>query len=121
MLDTILGFLSSLDRLEVILALASIFFAYMLRTAQIKKDAFDLRDLLVDENTGRVSIYKLGQLIALLLSSWGFIYLTLHDKLSESYFGLYMATWAGAHVLSQAATSFATRSDVPVPPIANPK
>ena len=93
--------LSQVDRVEWVLLVATLLFGYMLRHAQVAKDSFDLRDVLIDETTGKVSLYKLGQLISLLLSSWGFVYLTIHDKLSESYFGLYMATWAGAHVLSQ--------------------
>ena len=36
---------------------------------------------------------------AFLISAWGFIYLTLHDKLTEAYFVGFMATWAAARFL----------------------
>lgn len=64
------------------------------------KSRFNFEDLLLDEQ-GRTSLYKCGQFTALVVSTWGFVYLTLAYKLSEAYFGLYMATWAGANVVNK--------------------
>lgn len=69
--------------------------------AQLKKDIFDLRFLIYDAGTKQPSLHSVGQLIALLVSSWGFVYLTLHDKLSEMYFMGYMSAWAAASAVNK--------------------
>jgi hypothetical protein len=72
--------------------------------AQYKKDNFDLRALIVDPVTKQPSIHQLGQFTALVISSWGLIVLVLHDKLTEAYFSIYMAVWAGANTLDRFLT-----------------
>lgn len=62
---------------------------------QTRKDALDLRWLILD-TSGKPSIHKIGQLVALMVSTWGFVVLTLKGNLSESYFGIYMAVWTSA-------------------------
>lgn len=64
------------------------------------KSKFNFEDLLLDENN-RTSLYKVGQFTALIVSTWGFVYLTLAYKLTEFYFGLYMAAWTGANVANK--------------------
>lgn len=71
------------------------------RASKSTKSQFNFEDILLDSKTGRTSLYKVGQFIALALSSWGFVFLTLGDKLTEFYFGLYMATWASAPVANK--------------------
>lgn len=61
-------------------------------------DNFDLRHLLMDSKTDRVSLMKCGQLFALLVSTWVLIRETNHDRLTEWLFAGYMLTWAGANV-----------------------
>jgi hypothetical protein len=68
---------------------------------QGKRDEFDLRWLIVDTKTHRVSLFKLGQMVALLTSTWVLIYLTRHDKLTEWAFTAYMLAWAGANVANK--------------------
>jgi hypothetical protein len=72
--------------------------------AQYKKDNFDLRALIVDPVTKQPSIHQLGQFTALVISSWGLVVLVLHDKLTEAYFSIYMAVWAGANTLDRFLT-----------------
>lgn len=74
--------------LIIILSIISI----LLFKAQNKNDSFDLRSVITDE-FNRVSLSKLGQLFALLVSTWGFIVLVHNDKLTEWYFTSYMAIW----------------------------
>lgn len=63
--------------------------------AQVKKkELLDLRYLLIEGSTGKPSIHKLGQLVALCMSSWGFQYQIVNDRMTEWYFGLYMSAWA---------------------------
>lgn len=66
-----------------------------------KKDGLDFRDLIRDTVSRTICLPKTAQLVALLLSSWGFITLVLQGKLSEEYFLVYMAVWAGSNVLNK--------------------
>ncbi len=61
---------------------------------------FDLLDL-VNGGDGRLSLGKTGQLVALLVSTWGFVALTRAGELTEWYFLAYMATWTGVGVARQ--------------------
>ena len=85
-----------LDVMTAFLLTVILILCVILYRAQKKDDNFDLRDLIVDKASGRVSLSRFGQLTALLVSTWGFITLTLHDKLTEWYYGSYMFTWAAA-------------------------
>jgi hypothetical protein len=65
---------------------------------------FDLLDLISDE-TGKLSLSKTGQFVALLVSTWGFVALTRAGNLTEWYFMAYMAAWAGANIARQVIES----------------
>lgn len=68
---------------------------------QRKDDTFDLRWLLVDSKTNKVSLSKTGQLIALIVSSWALIFETRNGNLTEWLFMAYIATWSGVNVASK--------------------
>lgn len=68
---------------------------------QKRRDNFDLRWIIADEQTKQPSIHKVGQLTALIMSTWLLVYLTLHDKMDGTYFTTYMAIWAGAQVANK--------------------
>lgn len=78
--------------------LLALWFAW--RASHSTNSKFNFEDLLLD-SSGRTSLHKLGQFIALVTSTWGFVYLTLAYKLTEFYFGLYMAAWAGANAANK--------------------
>lgn len=59
-----------------------------------------LADLVTDK-TGRMQLSKVGQLAALVVSTWGFVHLTLAYKLTEWYFTAYMFAWAGANLAAK--------------------
>jgi len=65
---------------------------------QTRKDHLDLRYLILDKNKNP-SIHKIGQMVALIVSTWGFVVLTSKGTLSEGYFFAYMATWSGSVAL----------------------
>jgi hypothetical protein len=67
---------------------------------QIKHDNFDLRYLISDDQR-RPSLHKIGQLTALIVSTWAFVYLVLHDKLTETFYTVYMGIWASVTVLNK--------------------
>ena len=65
------------------------------------KTHFDVRDLMVDHRTKNLSLNKIGQLFALLVSTWIIIHETRVGRLSEFLFTGYMAVWSGASILSK--------------------
>lgn len=77
------------------LVLLSMWLAW--KATRSPKSHFHFEEMLLDAKTGKTSLSRVGQLVALSLSSWAFVYLTLAYKLSEWYFTGYMITWAGAH------------------------
>jgi hypothetical protein len=101
-MGTLIAFIFSMDRFSLVLILAIVILSILLWKAQVKKDSFDLRDLIVESKSHKVSLHKFGQFIALGISSWGFIYLTLNGKLTEMYFTTYMAAWSGIAALNNA-------------------
>jgi hypothetical protein len=56
----------------------------------------DLADIIVDN--GKVSLFKIGQVIALIISSWAFVTLVQQKSLTWEFFATYMAVWTGANV-----------------------
>lgn len=45
---------------------------------------------LVSDKKDHLSVFQLGVITALLISSWGFVVLILSDKMTEWYFTIYM-------------------------------
>ena len=68
-------------------------------------DQFDLRWVLVDTETQKVSLFKAGQLVALVVSTYAFVVLVQRDKLTEWFFAGYMLTWAGANLANKWITN----------------
>jgi hypothetical protein len=66
-----------------------------------KATRFDVRDLMVDHTTKILSLNKIGQLFALLVSTWIIIHETRVGRLSEFLFTGYMAVWSGSSLLSK--------------------
>lgn len=105
-----------LNPMAVALCMILIIGLLLLILIQLRKDTYDLRYLIVDTETKQPSLYKLGNLTALIVSTWGFVYLTLHDNLSEFYFTAYMSIWAATNVGNNAFQKWLelrTRLDAP--------
>lgn len=81
----------------VLFAIA-LLFAVTLAYLQMKHDPLDLRWLILDR-PHRPSLPKIAQIVALAVSTWGFVVLTLNNNLSETYFMAYMAIWSGSAAL----------------------
>lgn len=69
----------------------------------------DLADLIVDN--GKISLFKIGQVVALIISSWAFILLVQQKNLTWEYFATYMGIWTGANIAKIALK----KPEVPVP------
>lgn len=93
--------LATLDLETLVLGISSLLFIIFLITAHSSKvQPFDIKTTIVDES-GRFSLSKFGQLVALMVSTWVLIYQTRHNNLTEWLFIGYMSAWAGANLLNK--------------------
>ena len=65
------------------------------------RHSVSLLQLVTDARSGRMSLGRVGQLVALIVSSWAFVWLTIAGTLTEWYYGTYMLAWAGARIADQ--------------------
>lgn len=66
---------------------------YILWRAQKSRTSpIDLAHLLVDRD-GHTSLRQAGECLALLVTSWIVLWLTVSDKLTEGIFGVYIVAW----------------------------
>jgi hypothetical protein len=65
---------------------------------QFKNDSLDLRWLIM-ERPHKPSLPKIGQVVALIVSTWGFVTLVMKGQLTETYFMCYMTVWSGSAAL----------------------
>lgn len=93
-------FFEKLDLETVTLALGSIAFISVLVRFHMSKHPFDIKTTITDKS-GRFSLNKFGQMVALLVSTWVLIYQTRHAALTEWLFAGYMAAWTGANLLNK--------------------
>jgi len=62
---------------------------------------FDLRQTVIDSQTGKISVEKFGFMTSLTASTWALVTLTLDGRLTEWFFAGYMAAFAVARWASQ--------------------
>ena len=83
---------------QISLALISLVICILLyRWQSDPNNTFDLTDALLGED-GKFSLFRAGQATALIISSWAFVILVQHDKLTEFYFYGYMGVWSGINL-----------------------
>ena len=86
-------FFETTDFTGLILLISIIVFGMMMyRLNQSESTKFFYDQLFVDRD-GAASTSKLSHLVALLISSWAFVHLTLKGTLTEWYFLTYMTIW----------------------------
>jgi len=95
-----LNWLHTVDPSTAALVVATALVVIVVAQWHRSDDNFKLQQMLVDNVSGRVSIEKVGYVTALAIGSWGFIALTLHDKMTEGYFTAYLGVFALARVAS---------------------
>lgn len=83
-------------------------FLLVLLMWQRKDDQFDLRWLLVDTATEKVSLFKVGQFVALIVSSWALIHETRNNHLTEWLFLAYIGTFSGLNVANKVVDKLKT-------------
>lgn len=84
-------------RLELAAALAVVLLVLAAALLRLHRadNAYDLAQLVAEPDGSRLSLSRVGQLAALIVSTWAFAWLTLADRMTEWYFGGYMLAWAG--------------------------
>ena len=106
------GAISTIDKMPILLFLALIAGAWMLYKAHKAPNTFDIKNLITDPTTEKVSLNKFGQFIALFVTSWIMIDLTIHDKLSESFLMIYATAWTGISAISKGIDAFGNKTIV---------
>ena len=83
---------------------------------QTRNDPLDLRWLILDANR-KPALGKIGQVVALIVSTWAYVVFTLKGTLSEFYFVSYMVAWSGSaaleHYLSKGSRETRRKTDPP--------
>lgn len=96
-----IDFITSISPDVLILSIGGLVLCFLLTVWHLSsKETFDIKDLFCDE-TGKFSLNKTGQFIALLTSTWIIIYQTRHNLLQDWLFTTYMLAWAGANLTSK--------------------
>lgn len=80
---------------------ATLLVALVLKWHMSKDSNLDLQYLFIDTETKMFSIFKLGQVIALFVSTWVLIRETNHDRLGEWLFTAYMLAWGGVNIANR--------------------
>lgn len=76
------------------LLIALIFFLWLYRVSSSDHNTYSLSDLIT--TGGRMDLSKVGQLVAMIASTWVFIHMEMRAATVEWYAGLYMLAWVGA-------------------------
>lgn len=86
----------------ILLALATITVGVQLYRWHREPNGFDLRDLVTDQGSQRLSLARFGQIVALAVSTWALVNETVSGRLTEWLFTAYMLSWVGAQLGSLA-------------------
>lgn len=101
-----LNWLRSIDPSTAALVVGTVICIAVVASWHRANNDFSLQQMLVDNVSGKVSIEKVGYTLALAIGSWGFVALTLHDKMTEGYFTAYLGVFALSRVASSGLTVF---------------
>lgn len=79
------------------------FVRYLMKIDHDKKVTYSLMDLIVDD--GKIQERKVTRLGTWIVSTWGFVYLIIENKLDEWYFVGYMGVWVANAILGRKKTT----------------
>jgi hypothetical protein len=100
-METILLTITNSDKMPWVLGIIASLIAYFFHVAQKGENPFDFKEMFYDPDTKLTSLTRFGNFVALCISSWGFIYLVVHNQLTEFYFTGYMTVWASVNLISK--------------------
>jgi hypothetical protein len=99
-----------------------------IRRSRAADSLINIEDLLLGED-GRISKGAFVMIGAFLLTSWLMVYLTVADKMTEAYLGIYVGAWVAPTVaklfssnapptnVASSTTVITETSSTPVPPV----
>lgn len=97
-----LEFFTAKFTMQILLALLIVIVLWVMITLQRNPDdSFDIKDLVGYD--GKLDEKKFTRFGAWVVSTWGFVYLIVNDKLSEWYFIGYMGAWVANVILDKFA------------------
>lgn len=77
-----------------------LFVGALLLWAQLNKEnPVDLSQVIMDQKLGKVTGASFGLFVAMLVSSWMMVYLTVTKDMTEGYITLYLGAWSAVKVL----------------------
>lgn len=100
----------SMFLMYIILAVVLGFAIYYLR--QVDKDkklSYSLMDLITSD--GKIQERKVTRFGAWIVSTWGFVYLIIQDRLDEWYFVGYISVWVANAILGKDKQPTQTKED----------
>lgn len=118
------------DWLNIILTLTALAALGLLMLWQLRPgDGFDLRAMLASRTlrAGQADYWtvepgRVFQTGAFMLTSWAFVWVVTHDKLTELFLLLYVALWAGSRAMNQViASKFPAQPGTVIAPEPEPK
>lgn len=71
-----------------------VFLLWLYRISRSDDNTYSLSDLITSDK--HMDLSKIGQLVALVASTWVFIHMEMRAATVEWYAGLYMLAWVGA-------------------------
>ena len=103
---------SKIDWLNFLLIATGFVIVFMLLVAQFRKgDGFDMRSMFASRTGGAqgdvwtIEPGRVFQTTAFLVTTWGFIHVTVRDKLTEVYLLVYVVLWAGSRAMNTIVAS----------------
>lgn len=91
----------SYDIPAILLGIGNAIFVAVLLSWHVKEGPFDFRATLL--KNGKISLSRLGQLTALVVSTGVLIYQTVKGQLTEWLYIGYMTAWAGTYIANKFA------------------
>jgi hypothetical protein len=94
-------FINSINYENLFLFVTASFMVALIARWHLSSDvSFDVKQAIVDDK-GNFSLYKFGQLIALLASTWVVVNETKMGRMSEWLFIGYMVAWSGTNLANK--------------------
>ena len=92
-MEQIINFFSTWTFEGITFSVFMIVFVILIHKLHTNKNSKFLIDSLFVDDTGKASTSKMGELIALIVSTWAVVHLVISGNITAEFFGAYMAAW----------------------------
>lgn len=97
-----------------LLVIAAIWILWRAQSAE--HNPVDFATMLVDQKDGSTSLRKVGELVALLTTTWIILYMAVKGDLTETFYVAYLGVWVSRTVLGVLAGAKASAMESANPP-----